>query len=244
MSSKQAQLVEIFNISRGMIEIDMTDLSELLTRELNERGWSMRKLGRRAKVSHSLISEVINGNASPSADFVVSIAHALDADPVRLLRLAGILPDVGPAAEEAEHVAYLLNQMKQPDRDYALRLLMGLAQSAGPLPGSERPTIPVAAHPQPRCPDCPLHDELSREQRLDALRRMLAQFGEDYYPAFLRLVTEQLEEQQREDALLRNGNERPTQRPRPGSDQPGRADHADPTTENHAAASGAVRGNY
>ena len=226
--------------------IAMDDLMTLLNDALNERDWTISAFARRAGISQSTASNVINGKTKPTADFCIAAAHALDADPVRLLRLAGILPDVPALTEQQEALYQMIGQITSPtDYDTLFRLVAGLAQSAGPLPGSGRPTIPVAAHPQPRCPDCPLHDELSREQRLDALRRMLAQFGEGYYPAFLRLVTEQLEEQQREDALLRNGNERPTQQPRPGTNQPGRAiDNADPPTENYAAASGAVRGNY
>ena len=129
--------------------------------------------------------------------------------------------------------------MSPVDRDYAIRLLQGLAQVTGPLPAPGQ-----ATNSAPYCATCPLRSDQSREQRTDALRRMLAHFGEGFYPVFLRLVTEQLEEQQREDALLRNGNERPTDRPQPGTNQSGRADNVDPTTENHAAASGAVRGNY
>ena len=221
------------------------ELTSYLIAALDTKSWSQRELARKAGLSTTAINQIVNETARPTADTIVKLAHALGVDPIRMLRLAGILPDVPALTEQQEALYQMIGQITSPtDYDTLFRLVAGLAQSAGPLPGSERPTNQAAHRPPPRCPDCPLHDELSREQRLDALRRMLAQFGEGYYPAFLRLVTEQLEEQQREDALLRNGNERPTDRPQPGNNQPGRADNVDPTTENHAAASGAVRGNY
>jgi transcriptional regulator with XRE-family HTH domain len=212
----------------------MTELSEFLTRALNERGWSMRKFGRAAKVSHSLISEVISGNARPSADFVVSAAHALDADPVRLLRLAGILPDVPAFTEQQEALCRMVSQIDSPtDYDAAFRMIAGLAQSTGPLPVSARPTT---YHPPPRCPDCVFNENFTQAQRTAALRKMLDLYGEEYIPVFLRFITESLEDQRREE------EKRPTERPQPGNDQPGRAEgNGTTTTENSAAPTGAVR---
>jgi transcriptional regulator with XRE-family HTH domain len=217
----------------GILVVMADTLTTYLKGELEHRGWTQRELGRRASLSKTAISQILGQTAQPTADTVVKLAHALDADPVRLLRLAGILPDVGPAAEEAEHVAYLLDQMPQPDRDYAIRLLMGLAQSTGPLPVSARPTNPTRP---PRCPDCVFNENFTQAQRTAALRKMLDLYGEEYIPVFLRFITESLEDQRREE------EKRPTERPQPGNDQPGRAEgNGTTTTENSAAPTGAVR---
>ena len=72
-----------------------------LQQETNRRGWSYRELARQAGVSQSNMSRVVTGDMPPSADFCIRIATAFDEPPVKLLKLAGILPDE-PALTESE----------------------------------------------------------------------------------------------------------------------------------------------
>lgn len=65
---------------------------EWLDAELTAREWSEGKLAQRAAISRSLISHVRHGRRAPSADFCIAIAKPLQADPVAVLRLAGVLP--------------------------------------------------------------------------------------------------------------------------------------------------------
>jgi len=216
-----------------------TEFSTHLIQARQDKGWSQRELGRRAGVTGAAISQIESNSANPSADFVVKLAHALSADPVRLLRLAGILPDVPAATEQQEALQQMIISLTSPaDVDAAFRMVAGLtqgrAQDAGPLPAPGQATNARMC----QCDRCPLDTDLSRQQRTDAMRSMLAQLGEAYYPVWLRLVTEQLEDQKREE------NERPAGSHH-GTAQPERAEDDDvPTTKNHPATPGVVRRNY
>jgi len=81
----------------------MSRLTDFLNQQLIERGWSKSELARRAGVSTTQTTDVLNQRANPGADFCIAIARALGEPPERLLRLAGILPQLPPAvAEERE----------------------------------------------------------------------------------------------------------------------------------------------
>ena len=83
-----------------------TDLATWLTNCLNERGWSIRELSRRAAVSHSAISRVLSGNAKPSYRFCIAVASTLNETPETVLRLAHILkPELPPVEFEQELLA-------------------------------------------------------------------------------------------------------------------------------------------
>lgn len=51
----------------------------------------MRKLARRAGISHTWVNRIVNEEATPSADFCVAISKPLHMDPAELMRMAGIL---------------------------------------------------------------------------------------------------------------------------------------------------------
>lgn len=63
-----------------------------LSSQLEERGWSIRELARRANSSPSTIASIANGSRKPGADACAAIAKALDVSPDDVFRLAGILP--------------------------------------------------------------------------------------------------------------------------------------------------------
>ncbi len=111
----------------------MTKLAELLTSEMAERGWSMRELAKRAGISHSQISNIVNGQANPGADFCLSVAHALNMSPEKIFRLAGILP---PSREERvaadPHLGeahQILDQLDAGRLSFALAMLRGFVNN-------------------------------------------------------------------------------------------------------------------
>ena len=63
-----------------------------LDEELIRRGWSQSELARRAKISRTSITLVLNGRNRPTFDFVTAIAKPLGKRPEELFRLAGLLP--------------------------------------------------------------------------------------------------------------------------------------------------------
>lgn len=104
-------------------------LSEFLTRALEKRHWSMRELGRRADVSGALVSEVINGNVPASTKFCVLVAQALGESPVKLLRLAGYMPDMPEPTDGEDKALRIFRQIPEGYRDLALRVLANFIEA-------------------------------------------------------------------------------------------------------------------
>lgn len=84
-----------------------------LSEQLHRRGWSHNELARRAGVSQPAISGIIAGRR-PSADSCIKIANALEESSIRLLQLAGILPD---ASEDAMLQQLIELARNLPDED-------------------------------------------------------------------------------------------------------------------------------
>lgn len=68
------------------------ELRGWITQELKQRGWSRRELARKAGLSQSNVQKILKGERSPSPEFCVKVAQALEESPEKLLRMAGVLP--------------------------------------------------------------------------------------------------------------------------------------------------------
>lgn len=68
-------------------------LTDWIGQELKRLDWPYSELARQAGVSRTLISRTLSGDMPPSADFCIKVAAALNASPIYLLQLAGILPE-------------------------------------------------------------------------------------------------------------------------------------------------------
>ena len=101
--------------------------------ELNTRGWSQRELARRADLTSTTVSDVVNGKRKPTYEFCAAIAKPLGKRPEELFRLAGLLPQRRPDDEvtfqdfvelglELSHeertrvMEYILSQVRAPRR--------------------------------------------------------------------------------------------------------------------------------
>lgn len=107
------------------------ELRAWLSVEIKQRGWSQREFARRSDISHPLVSQVLAGDVTPSADFCIKVANALEVLPEKILRLAGILPSP-PASEDDSTIAEIVDIVKTlslPQRKLALRLLYSLYQN-------------------------------------------------------------------------------------------------------------------
>lgn len=84
---------------------------------MKKRRFSQGALARESGVSQSVISHVLAGEKRATADFIIKIATPLEAEPVALLRLAGILPplpkDDSPLASEATELVRSMSEQKQ-----------------------------------------------------------------------------------------------------------------------------------
>lgn len=103
-----------------------------LTKELDDRGWSIRELARRAKISHTTISQVLSHQREPTWEFCAQIAQALDELPATVFRKAGLLPPISEAKrQEFEDVAHMLALVPDgPIRDEALEAIRAIVDSA------------------------------------------------------------------------------------------------------------------
>ena len=105
-----------------------------ITQKIEKRGWSYRELARQANISHALISRTLSGDMTPSADFCIKVAQALDVSPEMVLRLAGILPAAPPAtlADDAalQELVELARTLSSDKRKELLRYTRYLLQSS------------------------------------------------------------------------------------------------------------------
>lgn len=81
-----------------------TKLVEWLTKQVEGRGWTYNELGRRADLSSGHISLVVTERQNAGYDFCLKVAGALQEPPEKVLRLAGLLPDLpGPDEDVTFH---------------------------------------------------------------------------------------------------------------------------------------------
>lgn len=106
----------------------MVDLVDALNTELELRGWSMSELGRRAGLSHSLISQVMSGHHQPSADFCIAIGRAFNQHD-RWLRIAGHLPPQPQTTTDEHEFLNAYRSLPREEREIVKRQVNGLAAS-------------------------------------------------------------------------------------------------------------------
>lgn len=63
-----------------------------LSEKIVEKGWSMRELSRRAKISSTSVANVMSGERLPTWDFCAAISVPLGEPVWNVFRLAGLLP--------------------------------------------------------------------------------------------------------------------------------------------------------
>lgn len=119
-------------------------LIDWLNRYLEDHDISMRELSRRAGYSSALVSEVINANLEPSADFCIKTAKATGAPAVDLLRMAGILPpsieDMRSENPTLDELCTIAATLPAWALHAARAMVRGLAEA--PYPGEVNPRPP------------------------------------------------------------------------------------------------------
>lgn len=92
-------------------------------------GWTQNELARRAKLSPSGLSLIINGQVEPKAETLKNIANALMIEPKEILKIAGLIK------EDHAYDPILLNSLKVIDnlppskRKLAIRLVKEIADT-------------------------------------------------------------------------------------------------------------------
>lgn len=97
-----------------------------LSKELRDRGWSYRELGRRAGLSNSAVTVVMNQKSGAGPNFCASIARALGMPPEEVFRKAGLLPRLDANTEADPIIQQILDRLKHltpKERGEALSLI-------------------------------------------------------------------------------------------------------------------------
>lgn len=66
-------------------------LNKWLIEQMNEKGWSQRKLGTEAGFTGAHVSNVLAGHSQPTWDFCAGVARALGVHPVEVFIIAGLM---------------------------------------------------------------------------------------------------------------------------------------------------------
>jgi transcriptional regulator with XRE-family HTH domain len=93
-----------------------TSFIDWLNLELQRRDWTQADLSQKSGITQGAISKVINGQRKPGVDFCDGIAHAFKYPSDRVMRAAGLLPQIktkGPTLEEINHKLTFLPPDKQ-----------------------------------------------------------------------------------------------------------------------------------
>lgn len=103
---------------------------EWLETELLKRGMNKKQLADRINFSPALVYQVAMGDRKPSAEFMIACAVALSADPVAVLRMAGILPRAAGDTDDPQvaEMWTLLQQVPPDARVWVIRMLRGLVE--------------------------------------------------------------------------------------------------------------------
>lgn len=92
----------------------MTDkLIQWVDRQLKIREISQRELAKRAKVSHSLISNAMRGERTVTWDFCLAVSKGLNEPLWNILIMAGFLEDVPQDVAQSEEVRNLILKFEE-----------------------------------------------------------------------------------------------------------------------------------
>ena len=90
---------------------------KILQDAMDKNGWGVRELGRRAGLSHTLISNIINLGEQPTFDTCVALAPVLELTPLTLIYMAGLLPKPPEWKPKLEEAVALFGNMPDGEQD-------------------------------------------------------------------------------------------------------------------------------
>ena len=117
--------------------MDYRPLVDWINDKLVDKGWSLRKLGKEANISHSTISLVLSERQAPTADFCIAVAGAFKASPLVALSKAGIVSSLDDDQQLFAEVLHQMRQMRYRDRVKFLRMMKAWANEETEENGGE-----------------------------------------------------------------------------------------------------------
>ena len=117
------------------------NLVDWLTEEIEDRGWSLRELGRRSGLSHATISNILSSQTKPGLDFCIGIARALDVSAESVLRRADLLPRRTEETEARREMLYLFDQLTEETQETVITMLRGYVRETA-VPYTTKTALP------------------------------------------------------------------------------------------------------
>jgi len=105
----------------------MGNFPEWLQTELDNREWTQADLARKAELSRTVISRVMNGERLPGVDFCKGVARAFNLRDIEVMRRAG-LADPEPATDipSIRELVGTFNELDDENRETILKMLRAL----------------------------------------------------------------------------------------------------------------------
>lgn len=97
-------------------QFEENTFSTWLLHELNRRGWSQADLARKAYMTTSTVSNLLNGRRQVGLGTANSPAKAFRVPVPEILSVAGLIPKIPESTAEEEQLLYLFRQMTEDQR--------------------------------------------------------------------------------------------------------------------------------
>jgi len=107
------------------------DFLTWIENELKERDWKAADLSKRAAISDSTLSRILNRERQPNLEHCLGIARAFHEPPERVLRLAGLLPPLPAGDAVARQVAEVVQRLPAEEQALCLWFVQARAREVG-----------------------------------------------------------------------------------------------------------------
>lgn len=104
-------------------QFEENTFSTWLLHELNRRGWSQADLARKAYMTTSTVSNLLNGRRQVGLGTANSLAKAFRVPVPEILSVAGLIPKIPESTAEEEQLLYLFRQLSDYDREAVLNFV-------------------------------------------------------------------------------------------------------------------------
>ncbi len=109
----------------------MSEFTDWVITELNQRGWSYSELGRRAEISKGIISPVLGNKRKPGMKFCLGVARAFGMPPEEVLQRAGLSYLKRNESPVTDELAKCASYLPKEDQDILLRLARMMLKERG-----------------------------------------------------------------------------------------------------------------
>ena len=103
--------------------------TEWLQTEMDKRGWSQSDCARACDLNRAVINKLLNGKCKPQPVTLIALARGFKIPVEAAYRAAGLLPPNQDLDDDVQHVIYIFNSLRSPQRRAtAIMLLKALAE--------------------------------------------------------------------------------------------------------------------